>query len=75
MCRILWNPKVDCSDHKISTSGNILSHANTLTVVYFNTSSFCGGGVEAESFGNWIYFRNHVLKPLLLSRPLELECD
>lgn len=44
MCRILWNPKVDCSDHKISTSGNILSHANTLTVVYFNTSSFCGGG-------------------------------
>lgn len=39
MCQILRNPKVHYSVHKISTPGNILSHANTLTVVYFDISS------------------------------------
>jgi len=66
MCRILWNPKNHCGVHKISTSVNMLIHANTLTVVYFDMSS-TSGVFEAESFGNWIYFRNQVLTPLLLS--------
>jgi hypothetical protein len=47
-------------------SSNILSHANTLTVVYFNVS-FSWRWFEAEIFGNWIYFRNQLLKPLLLN--------
>jgi hypothetical protein len=42
MCRIVWNPKVHCSVHKISTSGNILGHTNTITVVYFDISSSWG---------------------------------